>query len=62
MTGVCCVSSVLPAVDMQPVCGRSVCDRHEDVLGRKRVGIPKKWQQCECLYVARANESCVGYA
>jgi hypothetical protein len=30
MTGVCYVSSVLPAINMQPVCGRSVCDRYEE--------------------------------
>jgi hypothetical protein len=62
MTGMCFVSGALPAVDMQPVCGRSVCIRHEGVLERERVGVPKKWRQCECLYVAPADESSKGYA
>ncbi len=30
MKGVCYVNSVLPAVNMQPVCGRSVYDGYEE--------------------------------
>jgi hypothetical protein len=25
------------------------------------VNIPEKWWKCECLYVARADESCAEY-